>query len=312
MHESSGQAPRLALLPEVGFIELDGADSGEFLNRQLSQNVTAPDANSAPIAAWHSAAGKVEIVVRMLRLDEGWLLVTESELVAPAIASLERFVLRDRVTIGDGGDEWQAAALVGESNGWLREHGIGLESDPGRRVDANGLIWLRLGPTLVHAIGSPSAIAALESTLPRATSDEAALEEIALGLPRLTPALQGRFVPQMLNLDLLGALDETKGCYPGQEVIARTQNLGTVKRRVLRFSADLNRTPEIGSAIIEDAGATIGEVIRAAAVDGRVEVLVLTQLASADRALHCEAEPAVALRAEPLPYTSEVTLRPPV
>jgi len=312
MQTSSDQAPRLAPLSGVGFIALNGADSDGFLHGQLSQNVEAPDASNAPVAAWHSAAGKVEIIVRMLRLDEGWLLVTDNELVGPAIAGLQRFVLRDEVRIGDGGDKWQAAALVGESNEWLREHDIGLGSDPGRRVDANGVIWLRLGPTLVHAIGSPSAIAELESTLPHATSDEAALEEVALGLPRLTPALQGRFVPQMLNLDLLGALDETKGCYPGQEVIARTQNLGTVKRRMLRFSADLNRAPEIGSAIVEDAGATVGEVIRAAVVEGRVELLALTQLASADRALHCEAEPAVALRTEPLPYAGEATLRPPV
>ena len=128
--------------------------------------------------------------------------------------------------------------------------------------------------------------------------------EVSLGLPRLTPALQSRFIPQMLNLDLLGALDDNKGCYPGQEVIARIQNLGTVKRRMVRFSTDLSRVPEIGTAIMDETGATVGEVIRAAVVDGNVEFLAVTQLDSIDRTLNCEADRAVALHVEPLPYES--------
>jgi folate-binding protein YgfZ len=126
--------------------------------------------------------------------------------------------------------------------------------------------------------------------------------EISLGLPWLTPALQNRFIPQMLNLDLLGALDEKKGCYPGQEIIARTQNLGTVKRRMLRYSADLHRAPEAGTAITNDADETVGEVVRAVVADGKMNLLAVTRLSSVGQILNCEADRTVALRAEPLPY----------
>ncbi len=166
----------------------------------------------------------------------------------------------------------------------------------------NGLSWLRLGPRLVHAIGPANSIGAIAGELPRGTSDDVSLAEISLGLPRLTPELQDRFIPQMLNLDLLGALDEKKGCYPGQEVIARTQNLGAVKRRMLRFSADLTRLPEAGTVIRDEAGTVVGDIIRSSEATQSREILAVTRLDSLDGKLVSEAEPNVALRREPLPY----------
>ena len=304
MHTTLNQVPTLCPVAGVGFILLEGEDTGRFLHSQLSQDVQTLGPGEARLAAWHSAAGKVMAIIRVLRLDDSWLLVTEKDLVAPVITDLRRFVLRDQVTIRDGGDQWRAAALLGESDRWLREHDIDLGHDSGQRFSAHGLIWLRLGRQLVHTIGPPAGIAELETTLPRGESDDAALMEVSLGLPRLTPALQSRFIPQMLNLDLLGALNESKGCYPGQEIIARTQNLGTVKRRMLRFSADLRRVPEIGTAIMDENGATVGEVIRSAMAEGRVEFLAVTQLDSIDRILSCEVDRTVGLRVEPLPYES--------
>jgi folate-binding protein YgfZ len=289
-------------LTDIGFICLEGADAGQFLRDQLSRDVLTLDSNDAPVAAWHSATGKVKAIFRVLSLDGNWLLVTERELVDSLIADLQRFVLRDQVTIREGGDQWKASALLGKSDRWLSEHDINLGHDSGRRTHVRELIWLRLGPDLVHVIGPASVVAALESTLPPGETNDAVLMEISLGLPWLTPALQNRFIPQMLNLDLLGALDEKKGCYPGQEIIARTQNLGTVKRRMLRYSADLHRAPEAGTAITNDADETVGEVVRAVVADGKMNLLAVTRLSSVGQILNCEADRTVALRAEPLPY----------
>ena len=297
-----GQTLCICPLTLVGFIRVDGTDAEDFLHGQLSQDLRALAPNSAPLAAWLSAAGRVRALFRVLRMDEGWLLVTDRDLVASVTADLQKYVLRADVSLRDAGDRWQAAALLGDSDRWLEQRQIELGADAGQRVVVDGLSWLRLGPRLVHAIGPASSIDAIAVELPRGTSDDVSLAEISLGLPRLTPELQDRFIPQMLNLDLLGALDENKGCYPGQEIIARTQNLGAVKRRMLRFSADLTRIPEAGTVIRDAAGTVVGDVIRSSEATESREILAVTRLDSLDGKLASEAEPNVALRREPLPY----------
>lgn len=295
-------------LPGPGFIRVEGADAEAFLHEQLSQQIQGLGSNQAPLAAWHSAAGRVKAIFRVLRMGEDWLLITDNDLTDAVTADLRRFVLRAAVTINDDSDQWRAAALIGATDSWLDRHDIDLGPDSGQRVVASGLSWLRVGPQLVHVIGSEAATTKLEAEFPRGASDDAAIAEIYLGLPRLTLKLQDRFIPQMLNLDLLGALDESKGCYPGQEIIARTQNLGSVKRRMIRFSADLSRAPGIGTAILNETGAVVGDVIRSSKTTNRLEILAVTRLECLDQQLVSEIEPSVPLRRESLPYE---TLRPP-
>ena len=174
-----GQTLCISPLSLLGFIQVDGTDAEEFLHGQLSQGLRALSPNDAPLAAWHSAAGRVRAIFRVLRMDESWLLVTESELVASVTADLQKYVLRADVSIRDAGDRWQATALLGDSDRWLEQHQIGLGADAGQRVVVNELNWLRLGPRLVHAIGPASRIGAIAGELPRGTSDDVSLAEIS-------------------------------------------------------------------------------------------------------------------------------------
>ncbi len=302
MQPTSSSSPSLCPLSKVGFIRLEGEDTARFLHNQLSQDVETFRTNTAPLAAWHSPAGKVKAIVRILRVDNYWLLITTNDLVDSIVIDLKQFVLRDHVKISNAGDRWQAAALVGSVDSWLREYGIGLPLETGEQTDARGLLWLRLGSTLVYAIGLPATLGKLATKLPQGKGTDTELEEVSLGLPQLTAALQNRFVPQMLNLDLLGAISGTKGCYPGQEIIARTQNLGTIKRRMLRFSADHRDTPKIGKKIVTGSNAVAGEVVRAVSANGLVEILAVTQLDKANQPLYYENNSAVMLRRQPLPY----------
>ena len=294
----------LCPLSGLGFIRVEGADAESFLHGQLSQTIHGLGADQAPLAAWHSAAGRVKAIFRVLRMGEDWLLVTDNDLAAAVAADLRRFVLRAAVTITDDVDRWRAAALIGATDNWLARHDIVLGHDSGHRVSAKELNWLRIGPQLVHVIGSKAAITNLEAELPQGGSDAAVAAEISLGLPRLTPELQDQFIPQMLNLDLLGALDASKGCYPGQEIIARTQNLGSVKRRMIRFSAELTRVPGIGTVILNETGASVGDVIRSSEAADKLEILAVTRLDCLDQPLVSEGERSVLLRREPLPYES--------
>ena len=123
---------------------------------------------------------------------------------------------------------------------------------------------------------------------------------IAAGIPALPAALRELYIPQMLNLDRLNAISFTKGCYPGQEIVARTANLGSVKRRLQRFHCD-GALPETGANIVDANGDTVGEVNRSAQGDHGIELLAVVPIASPPAPLSVGAGGS-ALKRIPLPY----------
>jgi folate-binding protein YgfZ len=209
------------------------------------------------------------------------------------------FVLRAKVRI-EPSDEWHAAALLGADDAWLAAHALPAGTPVGGVVTRGELHWIRIGDRLWHAIGPRGPVETFEPALPRARADEAALAEIELGIPAIGALLVEHFVPQMLNLDLLDALSFDKGCYPGQEVIARVHHLGSVKRRMRRYACSAAAAPAAGTAVLDGAGTAAGEVVRSACAAGTgAELLAVVDQAAARGALTVEG---AGLRELPLPY----------
>ncbi|MGI9257709.1 MAG: YgfZ/GcvT domain-containing protein [Gammaproteobacteria bacterium] len=302
--------PRLAALNRTAVLIVSGEDATDFLHAQLSCDILKLPENSFTFGAWHNPSGKVKALVRLLRTDRGWLLTTSRESAAKTIADLSRFILRDDVTLRDESERCGVYALIGDSSHWLDEEGVELGREPGQSAASGELEWLRIGPELVHALGPHDALRTLATRLPEGDEDSALAAEISLGLPSLPFDMSERFVPQMLNLDLLGALDAGKGCYPGQEVIARTQNLGSVKRRTQRFSSSSDTAPSPGSPVLDDSGEIVGEVLRTATTEDAIEMLAVVRLASLDSPLFLEPESDSPLRRESLPYENRLNLSP--
>jgi folate-binding protein YgfZ len=130
--------------------------------------------------------------------------------------------------------------------------------------------------------------------------------EIRNGIPLITPATQEQFVPQMANMELIGAVNFQKGCYPGQEIVARTQYLGQLKRRMVLAHVDAKTPPQAGDALFSsdlDAQAS-GMVVNAqAAPGGGYDLLAVVQTAGiAQAALHFQSADGPALSIQPLPY----------
>jgi hypothetical protein len=148
-------------------------------------------------------------------------------------------------------------------------------------------------------VGASNAIETVEPALRRVPEDAATLEEIRLGIPAISGALADRFVPQMLNLDLLDGISFDKGCYPGQEVIARVHHRGSVKRRMRRYASASAAPPAPASEVATADGAPVGEVVRAAHGESGVELLAVVDHAAAAAALRVAGAP---LRELPLPY----------
>jgi len=292
----------LAPLPSLAAIAVTGNDAADFLAAQLSQAPPAAGAAQAPLGAWHDAKGRVQALFRVVRNDGGYLLITHSSVANDVATSLRRYILRADVMI-DVAADLSCRALLGESTPWLAEQGIDLGIKAGATAQVHDAVWLRLGPTLVQVLSPSTAIEQIARDLPSGSEDDAELMEIGLGLPTISTQLRGQFLPQMLNLDVLGGVAFDKGCYPGQEIIARAQNLGTVKRRMLRFAIDgPPDLPEAGSALISGPDQTVGIVVRSARSEDCVELLAVVRLEAAQDSLTCEGIADATLELGILPY----------
>ena len=295
--------PRYCPSPSLGCIEVRGADAASFLQGQLSRALDALDGALAPLAGWHDPRGRVRALVRVVKRADRWWLVTQSDVVAATAKRLAMFVLRAAVKIEPAGGV-RVAALVAE-DAWLDAHGLPSSTRANGVVARGELACVRLGARLWHVVGPRAAVDGFAPGLPRASEDVALLEEIRLGLPAVGAPLVELFVAQMLNLDLLDAVSFDKGCYPGQEVIARVRHLGGVKRRLRRYASDVAAPPAPRSALVANAdGTSVGEVVRAARAEAGVELLAVVEHMAAAGALAIGGAP---LRELPLPYAVPTT-----
>jgi len=290
--------PRYCPSPGYACIEARGADAAGFLNGQLSRAVDALDGALAPLAGWHDPRGRVRALLRVVRRADRWWLVTPADVAAATAKRLAMFVLRAAVKIEVAADVG-VGALLDANDAWLAAHGLPSATPVNASVTIGALACVRLGPSLWQLIGPRTAVEAFAPDLPRAPEPDALLAEIRLGLPAIGAPVVEHFVAQMLNLDVLDAVSFDKGCYPGQEVIARVHNLGSVKRRMRRYACTLRQPPAPASAIVDRDGTERGEVVRAAAAQGGVELLAVVDHAAAAHELLSAGEP---LRELPLPY----------
>jgi hypothetical protein len=272
---------------KLGLIHATGQDARAFLHAQLTQSIADLGSGRSVRAAWLSAQGRVRALLDVIAVDDAFWLVTPADNVEPTLRPLRLFVLRADLRLD--APPFAVHAIVGDSEHWLGERGLTLA--PGQAESRHGLVWQRLGPRLVHVIGEPAAVESALTDLDRSTAAAAELEAIRLGLPAISAGLRERYIPQMLNLERLGAVSFKKGCYPGQEIVARTENLGQVKRRLLAFATDPGPLPDPGTPIVDGSGEAAGEVNRAAPSERGLELLAVVRLDAASRPLHLEADP---------------------
>src|SRR5690606_5919935 len=196
-------------------VEASGTDAVEFLRGQLTND---PPAQSGAwiTAAWNDARGRVRALFDVLRTgDNRCVLIAERETLDAVLKALRMYVLRAKVELRVL-DDWRVAAVLGEVHG-------------------AEVYRLPVAASLTRIVGPDDAVERALAGIEQTSPQRIELEEIRLGLPRIREASMLQYVPQMLNLDRLGAVSFTKGCYPGQEVVARLHHRGAVKRRMQRF-----------------------------------------------------------------------------
>jgi folate-binding protein YgfZ len=286
-----------AALRDTVCLEARGADAAAFLHAQLGRAVADLAPDLAPLAAWADARGRVRALVRVCRLPERWLLVTPRDGADELLSKLRVFVLRSKVTLARAEDVG-VTALLGEDDEWLAARDVrAADVPPNHLVHRGTLSLIRVGPSYWQALGTVGARVSFTAGREETSATEATLAEIGLGIPAITPALAERYVAQMLNLDELDAVSFDKGCYPGQEVIARIHNLGGVKRRARRYAAPAD-PPALGTPVLA-AGTQVGEVVRSTAARLGCELLAVVEHAATGSPLTCAGAPLAEL---PLPF----------
>lgn len=284
-----------------GVIRAQGADAAAFLHGQLTSDFAMLDTTEARLAGYCSAKGRLlASFIGWKRSDEELLLACSADLLQPTLKRLSMFVLRAKCKLTDASAEWPLWGVAGPSAaGWLGA------SQPWRRGTHQGAEVIRLP----DAAGVPRALVALPADAPAPALPEVALAvwqwaETASGVARIEAATVDRFVPQMLNYEVLGGVDFKKGCYPGQEIVARSQYRGTIKRRSFLFTSEAPM--QAGQEIFHsaDPAQPAGLVANAApAPQGGSLALVELKLAALDAgSLHLGAADGPALVRGELPY----------
>jgi len=272
-----------AELKRLGMLSCTGDDAREFLHAQLTNDISALAADRARYAGWCSAKGRLLANFLVVPQAQGFLLQLSRDL-APAVAKrLSMFVLRAKVKVVDASNEW---AQFGFWGGGAAERLAAL----GMPVPAGDLAVAAAADALVVRIAQHQFVllvkAALRDRVP-GNGDEGAwaLEEIRAGRPLVVQATQDLFVPQMVDFERLGAVDFKKGCYPGQEIVARTQYRGVLKRRMVRARVAAGAAPG-GELYADDLpGQASGTVVNAApAPEGGSELLAVVQVSSLENA----------------------------
>jgi tRNA-modifying protein YgfZ len=233
-------------LPEMGVLQGTGPDTASFLHGQLSQDVVHLDAHQARLAAYCSAKGRMlaSAIALKPQADTVWLLCDHS--VLPALHKrLSMFVLRAKTALTHAGADLRVVGLVGNAAQALITAELPAVASPAPTAIAapwpvqawhgGQLVTL---PTVLGVprwlwVGPPADADALQARMPALPEPSWSWLDVMSAVPRIQTATADQFVPQMVNFELVGGVNFQKGCYPGQEVVARSQYRGTVKRRAV-------------------------------------------------------------------------------
>ena len=287
MTQASESASTLAAvrLRRYGLVSVTGDDARSFLHAQLTNDVEHMAADQARLAGWCSAKGRLLASFIVVPCPQGFLLQLAADL-APAVAKrLSMFVLRSKVRISDLGSAYAQLGVWGAgAAARLAELGLAIGEAPMAAAAAGALAAVRMGQDRFLVIGPTTELERFESDLAAAAAveDEWAVREIRSGRALIRQATQDLFVPQMVNLEALGGVDFKKGCYPGQEVVARAQYRGQIKRRMVRGRVDAAADATPGASLYSDdlPGQASGTVVDSAAVSGGKELLAVVPIAA--------------------------------
>lgn len=290
-------------LGHLGVISATGDDAANFLHNQLTNDVLGLDGRSARLAGYCSPKGRLLATMLIWKDADAIRMALPNELLPAILKRLRMFVLRSKVTLDDTGERLVLLGMAAPSLPALPAVPLAQQSlEQGTTIrlpDAAGLqrlLWAGTAEQAIHAWE--------RAALPPAPSALWRWTDILAGQPQVVEATREQFVPQMINYELIGGVNFRKGCYPGQEVVARSQYLGKLKRRMLL--AHVENDAAAGDEVVSEADPAqpCGMIVNAERCpDGRVACLVEMKMELAGSVIRLRSADGPALSFTALPYS---------
>lgn len=304
----------LCVLSDTGILYVGGEDAREFLQNQLSNDISHIDANKAQLSSFSNAKGRMIAIFRVLQIEGGYLLIMPRSILQDVMQQLQQYVIRSQVVLADITDSFamfgisSRAGLLPDDERFPAQLNQVYQSDSLICAQVNsseGLQrYLILSNDEAEAI---ELVTTLSNKLSISVADSWRLQEILAGIPTLYPPTMQAFVLQMSNLQMVDGVSFKKGCYPGQEVVARMQYLGKLKRRMYLASVESEQCPQPGDELQSYDAETkdgSGKVVDAVMVSpNRSLMLFIAQIEKAEsNELVLVNQPDTVLTLQSLPY----------
>lgn len=284
---SAPSSPAITILDNWRVIQVSGDDAASYLQNLLTNDLRQLQDGQAQLSGFCNPKGRLLAVFILLRRQHGFDLIMPTDIAESVQKRLTMFVLRSKVQISSDKEKQTILGILSNANSVenMPEHDF-------TATEHNGLCQLRVP-------GTPARMLLLtdNSTAEQTLQDKLAAgwqhcsekawqaADIAAGLPFIFANTQESFTPQQVNLDLLNGVSFKKGCYPGQEVVARLHYLGSPSRRLFLATLEASNPPQPGDNVVDNEETVLGQVVQAQQVsDNLVNMLVTMKLASVDKA----------------------------
>jgi folate-binding protein YgfZ len=280
-------------LSHFGIIAAYGDDATEFLQAQFTNDINLVDETHSQLSALCSPKGRMLCNFRIFRREQTYYLLLPYELLEAALSRLRMFVLRSKVTLEDASD---ALIGIGTSGNKMIEH-LGdivgkLPENTDEAIEYKDYTIIRVAGVIpryeIYGLLEPmkKLWQALDVHATPVGANVWELLNIQAGIPVITAASIDAYVPQMANMHLINGVSFTKGCYPGQEIVARMHYLGKLKRRMYRIGFDAHDIPATGTPLVTETSTEsqdIGAILSAQQnPDGNYEALAVIQVNDAE------------------------------
>jgi len=305
---------------ELGLILVNGPDAHDFLQNQFSNDIDFIDESHYQLSTYSTPKGRLLGVFRIVQISNGYILVTTRSMVLPLLERLYKYIVQAEVTLADASNYF-ARMLLQTDRAEIYEHAL-LPQKAGAVMQNDSVISLQLEPLgeqrrfLLMCLSEEESIElwkGFAEGLQVARFGAWRLSEIQAGIPAIYPDTSEEFVLQMANLGALDGVSFKKGCYPGQEIVARMQYLGKLKRRMFLARLDTGQLPVAGDDLVSE-GKTVadgsGKVVDAEFdQDGVCHCLYIAQIAKAESgSLRLLNQPDTGIQNLDLPYPVDASI----
>lgn len=304
-------------LSQLSLLYVGGDDATDFLQNQLSNDIKQIDEHRAQLSSLSNAKGRMLSIFRVIRIEGGYLLLIPSSIIQQTSQHLQKYILRSQVVLSDISDQFSRFSLITKRQELLDQDIF--PAEPNQVYQSDSLIVVRLQSAeqefryLVLSNQVQETIDLwnkLSAELAVNNFHSWRLQEIRSGVPTLYPQTLGAFVVQMANLQLIDGVNFKKGCYPGQEVVARMQYLGKLKRRMYLANFATRECPLPGDELCtenaEQADGS-GKIVDAVQIsEGQCLALFIAQIEKTEQQqLKLCDQPDTRLELQALPYAFE-------